>query len=119
MVLACPPGHDPFDLERSSQHLTRVTVNEGIAPPGDFDEFYADRDWTFYSWILAQAILHSGPGPILDVGAGTGFLTEAAQRWGLDCEGLEGSTEGIELAHKRYPPIRLRAHLLSEPLPYD
>jgi ubiquinone/menaquinone biosynthesis C-methylase UbiE len=55
---------------------------------------------------------------MLDVGAGAGFLVEAAQRHGLDCEGIDGSAAAIALAQERYPGIRLRLHDLAEPLPY-
>lgn len=53
------------------------------------------------------------------MGAGVGFLTEAAQRWGFDCEGIEGSAEGVEIGRARYPQIRLQHHLLSESFPFE
>ena len=82
-------------------------------------EHYGDREWSWYAGILSQAICHSSPGPILDVGAGNGLLLEAAARWGLDAEGVEGSREAIGQAIGRYPELRLRHHLLSELLPYE
>jgi ubiquinone/menaquinone biosynthesis C-methylase UbiE len=93
-------------------------MNRGIAPAGYFEKYYANRDWRFYRRVLAIALELSEPGPILDVGAGVGFLVEAAQRWGLKCEGIDGSEEAVRIGRARFPDLRLRFHALSDPLPY-
>ena len=43
-----------------------------------FEQFYSTRDWHFYRPLLALILGHSEPGPILDVGAGTGLFIELA-----------------------------------------
>lgn len=94
-------------------------MNSGIAPSGYYEKHYSGRDWRWYKSILALAIQYSEPGPILDVGAGAGFLLEAALRWNQDCLGLEGSAEAIEIARQRCESLRYVHHLLSEPFPID
>src|SRR6185437_9811365 len=54
----------------------------------------------------------------LDVGAGTGLFVETATRWGLDCQGIEGSEDAVELGRRRYPDLRLSRHFLSAPFPF-
>ena len=95
-----------------------MMLNGGI---GDREYFkiYSPREWQFYRYILSQVVLFSEPGPILDVGAGLGFIVEGALRWGLECTGLEGSREAVELARKRYPSVVMEQHLLSEPFPLE
>jgi SAM-dependent methyltransferase len=83
-----------------------------------FARLYGDRDWRSYRAIVAKALECSEPGPMLDVGAGPGFLVEAATRYGLDCEGIDGSPAAIALAHERDPALRLRRHDLAQPLPF-
>ena len=92
--------------------------NQGIAPAGYYDDEYARRDWTAYSGLLAKIIQHSKPGPILDVGAGCGYLVEAAMTWGLESVGVEGSEEGVRIAKQRVQDINISHHKLSEPLPF-
>lgn len=93
--------------------------NAGVAPAGYHDTYYADRDWRAYADVLAKVVRHSRPGPLLDLGAGCGYLVEAAQRWGIPSVGLEGSAEAIALARRRAPALDMRQHLLSEPVPFD
>lgn len=93
-------------------------MNKGIGPPGYFDKFYSSRNWELYRRILSKVIHFSKPGPILDLGAGSGFIVEAATRWKLDCIGLEGSQEAVDMALARYPDMDIRQHYLSEPLPF-
>ena len=61
----------------------------------------------------------SQPGQILDLGAGLGFLGEAALNWGLNCICLEGSKEAIDLAKKRNKNLDIRNHLLNDTLPFE
>jgi len=92
-------------------------TNRGLAPSGYYDEYYSSRDWRWYRGLLAFAIQHSEPGPILDVGAGVAQLLEAAHRWNLECLGLEGSAEAIAIARGRCPSLNLKQHFLSDPFP--
>ena len=92
-------------------------MNSGVAPSGYHDKHYAARDWRWYRGLLALAIQYSEPGPILDVGAGVAQLLEAAQRWNLDCLGLEGSAEAIDIARGRCSSLKLEQHFLSDPFP--
>ena len=87
----------------------------GLAPPGYFERWYAERDWTDYRGLLARVIELARPGPILDVGAGAGFFVEAAHRWGMPCTGLEGSPEGLAAARARFPELDMREQRLEHP----
>lgn len=89
----------------------------GIGDREYFEHWYADRDASFYAPILAHVVRHSTPGPILDLGAGTGLLVELAQQWGLDCRGYEGSSDAVAIGHRRVPALSLAQHTLGEPLP--
>jgi len=94
-------------------------MNSGIGPEGYFEEFYLSRDWRFYKGVLSRIVTMSEPGPILDLGAGCGYLVEACHRWGLECVGLEGSENAVEITRQRCPEIDIRQFLLSEPLPFE
>jgi hypothetical protein len=37
-----------------------------------YDKYYSTRSWDFYQPLLVPIIMYSKPGPILDIGAGTG-----------------------------------------------
>jgi SAM-dependent methyltransferase len=93
-------------------------TNQGIGTGKYFNQYYASRDWRSYRFLLRLVMDYAEPGPILDVGAGTGLFVEGAMRWGLTCQGLEGSSEAIAIARKRYPDIQLIQHMLSEPFPF-
>jgi SAM-dependent methyltransferase len=82
-----------------------------------FTRLYGSRGWQFYSWVISQIIAVSEPGPILDIGAGLGLLTECASRWGLDCQGLEVSQEAIDMAISRNSNLRLGHCDLNDALP--
>jgi SAM-dependent methyltransferase len=94
-------------------------MNGCVGPEGYFEKFYLSRDWRFYKGILSRIIAMSEPGPILDIGAGCGYLVEACHRWGLNCIGLEGSGRAIEIALQRYPEMDIRQFLLSDPFPFE
>jgi SAM-dependent methyltransferase len=83
-----------------------------------FLERYGERDWRAYKPILADIVRHSNPGPMLDIGAGTGLLLEGARAWGLSCQGIEGSVDAITIAKHRCPDLPLIRHILGEPLPF-
>lgn len=90
----------------------------GVAPPGYHQHYYGNRDWHAYSYLLARVVKHSQPGPILDLGAGCGYLVEAANRWGVESVGLEGSPDAIAMAKQRFPDMDMRLHRLSDVLPF-
>ncbi len=52
------------------------------------------------------------------MGAGIGLFVECAVRWGLNCEGLEGSSKAIEAAQVRCPGVQILLHMLSQPFPF-
>lgn len=89
----------------------------GIGDRDYFERWYADRDAAFYAPVLSHVVRHGRPGPILDLGAGTGLLVELAQRWGLDCRGYEGSPDAVAIGVERVPGLPLSQHTLGEPLP--
>lgn len=57
----------------------------------DFTQYYDSTTWLDYRTWLADVIRYSEPGPILDVGAGLGYFTECASKFGLNCIGIEGN----------------------------
>lgn len=93
-------------------------ANAGVGSRDYFEQIYASRTWEYYRPVLAHVVANSAPGPILDIGAGTGLFVEAAARWGLDCEGIEGSEDAVEMGRKRYPGLRLARQYLSTRLPF-
>ena len=93
-------------------------MNHGIGPAGYHEQHYSSRDWHFYRGILSTIIQRSEPGPVLDLGAGVGYLVEACHRWGLKCVGLEGSKRAVEISKERDPELDVRESLLSAPLPF-
>jgi SAM-dependent methyltransferase len=94
-------------------------MHEGVGSREYFERLYASRTWEYYRPVLAHIVANSAPGPILDLGAGTGLLVEAATRWGLDCQGIEGSRDAVEMGHKRFPGLRLSQQYLSEHLQFS
>ncbi len=95
-----------------------MQLDGGIADSGYYQQHYSSRDWKFYSGIVALIIKRSSPGPILDLGAGCGYLLECASRWGLTGTGMDGSIEAIAMAKERCPTLDIRYQKLSENLPF-
>ena len=93
-------------------------MNKGVAFIGYFSKYYLSKTWKDYNYLISIIVSMSQPGQILDLGAGLGFLGEAALNWGLSCICLEGSKEAIDLAKKRNQSLDIRNHLLSESLPF-
>jgi SAM-dependent methyltransferase len=93
-------------------------LNRGVGDRAYFENWYLSRDYRFYAPLVAQIIEHSKPGPLLDVGAGLGYLVECAQRWGLDARGVEGSRDAVEIGKARFAELAVQHHPLSEPLPF-
>ena len=90
----------------------------GIGDKNYFLKYYSSRNWQFYNYIIAHIVQYSQPGPLLDIGAGSGLLIECAANWGMNCLGLEGSKDAIALALKRCPSLKIQYQLLSEPFPF-
>lgn len=67
----------------------------------DFEHHYADCSWKDYKALVADLIKYSEPGKIIDVGAGLGYFTECANKFGLDAIGIEGSKWACEKARER------------------
>ena len=97
----------------------QVVQNSGIAYEGYYSEFYNERTWEQYTFLLTTVVSNSKPGVILDLGAGLGFFIEAATNWGFKCLGLEGSEEAVKLAKERNIKLNINHHLLSNELPYE
>ncbi|MEM9914339.1 MAG: class I SAM-dependent methyltransferase [Planctomycetota bacterium] len=89
----------------------------GVGDREYFEHWYADRDASYYGPVLSHVIRHGEPGPILDLGAGTGLLVELARRWELDCRGYEGSADAVAMGTQRVSGLPLTQHTLGEPLP--
>lgn len=89
----------------------------GIGDREYFERWYTDRDASFYAPVLSHIIRHSQPGPILDLGAGTGLLVELAQCWGLDVRGYEGSVDAVAIGLQRVPDLPLTRLTLGDLLP--
>lgn len=89
----------------------------GIGDRDYFERWYGDRRASYYGPVLSHVLRHGQPGPILDLGAGTGLLVELAQRWGLTIRGYEGSPDAVAIGGQRVAGLPLSQHLLGEPLP--
>ena len=82
----------------------------------DFERAYAGRTHLDYRPLLGVVVRYAPPGAVLDLGAGLGMFVEVARRWGLECVGLEPSTEGVAAAADR--GIDLVRGDLAERLPF-
>lgn len=91
-------------------------VIDNIHTPELFNRAYSGRDWNWYRKVVGLAINYGMPGIWLDLGAGLGFLTECAHRFGIHCIGLEGSEYAVKEALKRYPGLNIQHHFLENPL---
>lgn len=89
----------------------------GVGDHAYYQRWYADRDVSYYRPILSHLIRHGMPGPILDLGCGTGLLVECAQCFGLDAQGLDASPEAIAIGRARSEGLPIVTHDLSQPLP--
>jgi SAM-dependent methyltransferase len=89
----------------------------GIGDDTYFTRWYGDRTPEFYTSILAEMIRFGRPGPIVDLGCGTGLFVQLATQWGLDASGFDGSIAAVEMGLRRWPNLRIQQTYLSEPLP--
>jgi ubiquinone/menaquinone biosynthesis C-methylase UbiE len=83
-----------------------------------FERDYKDRNWNWYRGLLAECIKYGIPGKWLDLGAGLGLFVECAQKFGIDCIGLEGSEYAVNKAKERFPNIDITQHFLEDKLPF-
>lgn len=91
--------------------------NTGIFDSNKFAPYIAENaNWTFFKATLGLCITEGLPGRFLDVGCGLGFFVECCRRYGIPCEGLEGSTFAIEYAHSH--GMDLRQFDLTQNLPF-
>jgi SAM-dependent methyltransferase len=88
-------------------------TSSGVGDREYYERWYAARDALDYRGLLAQIVREARPGPMLDVGAGLGFFVECAQRFGLDCQGLEGSPDAVDAGRARFAALRVRLHRLT------
>ena len=82
-----------------------------------FDSAYRDRSWSFYRSLVAECIKYGEPGKWLDLGSGLGLFVECAQKFGIDCEGIEGAEYAIKNAQSR--GIVLHHQLLENRYPFE
>ena len=83
-----------------------------------FERAYGTRDWKWYRNLLATCIQYGMPGTWIDLGAGLGLFVECAQRFGINCIGLEGSEYAVKAAKQRFPSINMFRHFLEDALPF-
>jgi SAM-dependent methyltransferase len=91
----------------------------GLAPDGYFDRWYSDRDYRAYVSLLSLIVARASPGALLDVGAGAGFLVEAARRWGIDAIGVDASPEALRVARSRHSEAPVVEADAAGPLPFE
>ncbi|MEW6235449.1 MAG: methyltransferase domain-containing protein [Candidatus Omnitrophota bacterium] len=86
----------------------------------EFTFGYAAQKWTKYQNSVRGWSGMGMKGPVLDVGAGNGLLTECCLRNGIDCVGLEGSLAGTLQARRRNPDLKMICSIVSpgRPLPF-
>jgi len=84
-----------------------------------FEKYYETRDWNWYRDLVAECIRYGMPGKWLDLGAGLGLFVECAQRFGIDCIGLEGSEYAVSKAKERVPNMNISHHFLEDKLPFE
>lgn len=68
-----------------------------------------DRDHSFgfeYGEYLIKLLAPEPDEPVLDLGCGTGHLTDQIAAAGADVVGLDGSAEMFEKARQTYPDIQ-------------
>ncbi|HUS14667.1 MAG TPA: hypothetical protein VM536_06565, partial [Chloroflexia bacterium] len=79
-----------------------VMESTGIFSVDEFAPYLAEgANWRFFKAMLADCIHEAEPGRFLDVGSGLGFFVECCDRFGIPCEGLEGSAYAVAQASAR------------------
>ncbi len=91
----------------------------GIFEPREFQPYIDEgANWRYFQRTLGLCIEEGLPGKFLDVGSGLGYFVECCTRFGIPCEGLEGSEFAVQHATSR--GIRVTQFDLSreEPFPF-
>ena len=85
----------------------------------DPDNAYLQTNWQGQKPFVALCLKLGEPGLWVDLGCGISYFVECCQRYGIECEGLEGDDYAVELARKRYPAISVKQYDITDNLPYD
>ncbi|RSM43599.1 class I SAM-dependent methyltransferase [Amycolatopsis balhimycina DSM 5908] len=72
----------------------------GTASAEDYDDFYTDREDEVAATAAALCEL-AGPGPVLEIGVGTGMVAEAIASRGFDVVGVDSSPAMLAVARKK------------------
>ncbi|MFA6097237.1 MAG: class I SAM-dependent methyltransferase [Candidatus Paceibacterota bacterium] len=84
-----------------------------------FIKWYGGRNWDRYRDLVAGCIKYGAPGKWLDVGCGTGYFVECAGKFGIDCVGIDGSADAVNIAKARCSSLDIRQHFLENKLPFE
>lgn len=85
----------------------------------EYETSYAGRSWHQARPLLSAVVAHGFGGPLLDVGAGAGFLIECARRFGIAAIGVEGSAKAVGICREKHPLADIRTWLGGSDLPVD
>ena len=85
----------------------------------DSDNPYSKKGWENQRFFVALCLKLGEPGLWLDLGCGIGYFVECCQRYGINCEGLEGDIYAVELAGKRYSGLNIKQCDITNKLAYD
>ncbi len=91
----------------------------GLGNEAYYRKDYGERPPEHYLWLLADIVKSGRPGNIVDLGCGPGLFVEIASRWGLEVMGCDGSEDGLRIALRRQPKLKLTHCLLSGRLPFE
>jgi SAM-dependent methyltransferase len=94
--------------------------NTGIFDDINFAPFLAENaNWTYFKDILGLCVTEGLPGRFLDVGCGLGLFVECCARYGIPCEGLEGSAFAVEHARSRGVALHQFDLVQGQPFPFE
>jgi ubiquinone/menaquinone biosynthesis C-methylase UbiE len=85
----------------------------------EYERSYAARSWHNARPLLSAVVSHGFGGPLLDVGAGCGFLIECARRFGIEAIGVEGSSKAVSICREKHPLADIRPWRGGTDLPVD
>lgn len=111
----------PAQKTTNNLALLNTFANEklGLGNEAYYLKWYGERPPEYYLWILAEIIKIGRPGNILELGCGPGLFVEMAFNWGLNVAGCDGSQDGLRIALRRQPKLKLTQCYLSGTLPFD
>jgi SAM-dependent methyltransferase len=109
-----------------SSYPSRVAAWARNSPKSDdspdfhlYSKEYDGREWTWYRPLLGDCVRYCPPGPLLDLGCGSGLMVECACKYGLDMVGIDGSDLAIAIGKQRNRELSLFQHDLRRPLPFE